>query len=261
MRNERRNRFPACDSFPRLTERVLVLDAPRRDALHDLSSPIPGPSTHVATPSPALHTAQPMRAHSQDGEGDEALMLAYARGAAHAFDALYARHRNGVYRYLLRHCGSAAVADELFQDVWMNVIRARAAYAPSARFATWLYTLAHHRIVDHWRATGHATTISVDADEATSAAVESLAASRIDEPDVQAGNREVASRLHAALAALPPVQRDAFLLQHESGLSLADIAQMTDVGVETVKSRVRYAVAKLRAALSEFHEGAANERR
>lgn len=237
---------------------MLVLDAPREDALHDLTSPTSDLSTHVATPSATLHTAQPMRPRSPDSEGDEALMLAYARGAAHAFDALYARHRSGVYRYLLRQCGRAAIADELFQDVWMNVIRARAAYAPSARFATWLYTLAHHRIVDHWRATGQSTTISVDADEATSAAVESLAASRIDEPDVQAGNREVATRLHAALAALPPVQRDAFLLQHESGLSLADIAQMTDVGVETVKSRLRYAVAKLRSALSEFREGAAD---
>ena len=202
-----------------------------------------------------------MRARSpDDDEADEALMLAYARGTAHAFDALYARHRNGVYRYLLRHCGSAGIADELFQDVWMNVIRARGAYAPSARFATWLYTLAHHRLVDHWRATGQSTTISADADEAASAAVASVAASRIDEPEVQAGNREVATRLHAALAALPPMQRDAFLLQHESGLSLAEIAGMTGAGVETVKSRLRYAVAKLRTALSEFREGAADER-
>jgi len=89
-------------------------------------------------------------------------MLAYARGEAAAFDILYARHKGGVYRYLLRHCGNTGIADELFQDIWMNVIRARAAYAPTARFATWLYTLAHHRIVDHWRAHGTAALVSVD---------------------------------------------------------------------------------------------------
>ena len=72
-------------------------------------------------------------------------MLSYASGDAAAFDALYARHKGGVYRYLLRHCGNAGTADELFQDIWMNVIRVRATYTPSAKFATWLYTLAHNR--------------------------------------------------------------------------------------------------------------------
>ena len=86
---------------------------------------------------------------------DEDLMLAYAAGDAAAFDALYARHKGGVYRYLLRHCGHAGVADELFQDVWMNVIRARARYVPSAKLTTWLYRIAHNRLIDHWRATGH----------------------------------------------------------------------------------------------------------
>jgi RNA polymerase sigma-70 factor, ECF subfamily len=201
-----------------------------------------------------------MRTPCPDDECDEAVMLAYAHGTAAAFNVLYGRHRSGVYRYLLRHCGNAGTADELFQDVWMNVIRVRTTYRPTARFATWLYTLAHHRLVDHWRATGQAMTISTDADEAADDAMRALAASRIDEPETQAGNREVASRLRAALAALPPVQRDAFLLQQESGLSLAEIGEMTGVGVETVKSRLRYAVARLRTALSKFHEGASDER-
>jgi RNA polymerase sigma-70 factor (ECF subfamily) len=188
-------------------------------------------------------------------ERDEVLMLAYARGDAGAFDALYARHRNGVYRYLLRHCGNAGTADELFQDVWMNVIRVRATYAPSARFATWLYTFAHHRIVDHWRATGQAALVSIDGDGTVHDAVNAVPAGRGDQPDVRAGSREVAARLRSALAALPPVQRDAFLLQQESGLSLAEIAGLTGAGVETVKSRLRYALARLRAELAELREG------
>ncbi len=183
-------------------------------------------------------------------------MLAYAHGEAAAFDVLYARHKGGVYRYLLRHCGNAATADEMFQDIWMNVIRVRSAYAPTAKFATWLYTLAHHRIVDHWRASGHVMLTSIDDDEPSRDAVNALQVARSDEPDAQADNRELAVRLRTALAALPPVQRDAFLLQQESGMSLAEISELTGVGAETVKSRLRYATARLRADLRELREGA-----
>ena len=181
-------------------------------------------------------------------------MLAYARGEAAAFDALYARHKGGVYRYLLRHCGNAGSADELFQDVWMNVIRVRATYAPTAKFATWLYTLAHNRIVDHWRASGRARLVSIDddRDDAPAAAIESLPGARTEEPEIRAASSEVGERIAAALSALPGEQRDAFLLQYEGGLSLAEIAAITGAGEETVKSRLRYASAKLRAALKDF---------
>jgi RNA polymerase sigma-70 factor (ECF subfamily) len=189
-------------------------------------------------------------------ETDEALMIAYARGDALAFEALYARHRNGVYRYLLRHCGDAASAEELFQDVWTNVIRARARYAPAGRFASWLYTLAHHRIVDHWRASGQATFVPIDDDDVEQASPAMPLQSRRDhEPDAQASRREAGTRLRTAVSALPPAQRDAFLLQHEAGLSLAEIAQLTGVGTETVKSRLRYAVARLRSELRFLREG------
>ena len=197
-----------------------------------------------------------MPASRNDAARDEDLMLAYARGEAAAFDVLYARHKGGVYRYLVRNCGDAGTADELFQDIWMNVIRVRATYAPTAKFATWLYTLAHHRLVDHWRTSGQATLVSVDDDddESTRAAVDALPAAHADEPDARAGRREMSTRIQAALAALPPAQRDAFLLQHESGMSLAEIAVLTGVGMETVKSRLRYAIAKLRMELREEFE-------
>jgi RNA polymerase sigma-70 factor, ECF subfamily len=189
-------------------------------------------------------------------DSDEALMLSYAAGRVAAFDTLYARHKGGVYRYLLRHCGNAGIADELFQDVWMNAIRARDRYAPTAKFTTWLYTLAHHRLVDHWRANGQVKFASIDDedDEATRAAVEALPGSRREEPEARAESRQLRERLHAALAALPAAQRDAFLLQQEGGLSLAEIAETTGVGLETVKSRLRYAVAKLRGELKSLRE-------
>ncbi len=179
-------------------------------------------------------------------------MLAYAAGDAAAFDALYARHRGGVYRYLLRHCGVPATADELFQDVWMNVIRARAAYAPSAKFTTWLYRIAHNRLVDHWRASGSVALVATGSEEDDDDPLDAVPGPRTDEPDVRAGARETAARLDAALARLPAAQRDAFLLHQEGGLALADIAALTGEGIETVKSRIRYALTKLRAALGDL---------
>ena len=176
-------------------------------------------------------------------------MLAYAAGNAAAFDTLYARHKGGVYRYMLRHCGNAGIADELFQDVWMNAIRARASYAPTAKFTTWLYTLAHHRLVDHWRASGQVE-LRVDRRRGRRRARAASKRSRLARRRARGARRSptrsgVAS--HAALAALPAVQREAFLLQQEAGMSLAEIAELTGAGEETVKSRLRYATAKLRA--------------
>jgi len=180
-------------------------------------------------------------------------MLAYAAGDIAAFDALYARHKGGVYRYLLRQCRQSGVADELFQDVWLNLIRARSSYAPTAKFTTWLYRLAHNRLIDHYRASGHLTLVSAD-DEAHEDAIAALPGARSDDPRVRAENRELGERLRAAVAALPPAQREAFLLQQEGGLSLAEIAAVTGVGTETVKSRLRYALAKLRGDLVDLDD-------
>jgi RNA polymerase sigma-70 factor (ECF subfamily) len=183
---------------------------------------------------------------------DEDLMLAYAAGDASAFDALYSRHKGGVYRYILRQCGHAGVADELFQDVWMNLIRARTSYAPSAKFTTWLYRIAHNRLIDHWRATGHVEFVTAAPDDDGEDPLDAIPGAHDDEPEVRAGVRELSVRLHAALAKLPAAQREAFLLHQEGGLELAEIAALTGAGVETVKSRLRYALAKLRAELEDL---------
>ena len=189
---------------------------------------------------------------------DEDLMLAYAAGDAAAFDTLYARHRGGIYRYLLRQCRHAGAVDELFQDVWMNLIRARASYAATAKFTTYLYRLAHNRLIDYYRANAQVTLVSAD-DEAYEDIVVSLPAQSSAQPERRAQNRELGERLKAAVTALPPAQREAFLLQHEGGLSLSEIADLTGVGVETVKSRLRYAMNKLRGDLSDLRETGASQ--
>jgi RNA polymerase sigma-70 factor, ECF subfamily len=191
------------------------------------------------------HPAMPADADASD----EALMLRYRDGDAGAFDALYARHRGGVYRYLLRQCRNAALADELFQDVWMNLIRARAGYTVQAKFATYLYRIAHNRLMDHFRRNDAA---SLSLDDESGAPVEDPVAPRSAEPDASAAGREQAAQLLALLDALPPEQREAFVLQQEGGLSIEEIATTTGVTRETAKSRLRYALVKLRQGMQAW---------
>jgi RNA polymerase sigma-70 factor (ECF subfamily) len=180
------------------------------------------------------------------GATDEQLMLAYRAGDAESFDLLYMRHKGGVYRYLRRLTGNAAAADELFQDVWLRVIDARNRYAPRARFATWLYTIAHNRLMDHFRA--ERRTRSTSPDDPDEDPIAALAADD-PPPEDSLARKQEAARLLAALAALPEAQREAFLLQQEGELSVDEIAVATGVSRETAKSRLRYALAKLRASL------------
>ena len=176
---------------------------------------------------------------------DEALMAAWAGGDADAFAPLYARHRTRLYRFLLRQLRDPALADELFQDVWQKVIAARAAWRPDAAFSTWLFRIAHNRLTDHWRAQKHRPAAPSDTDER---------AERIPDPatpERQLSEFEQRRRLQLAMAELPEDQREVLLLRLEQELTLEEIGEITGVGRETVKSRLRYAMDKLRARLSE----------
>jgi RNA polymerase sigma-70 factor, ECF subfamily len=186
---------------------------------------------------------------------DEALMCAYGQGDERAFETLYARHKRATYRYFLRHTASdAATADELHQDLWLRVIGARERYEAQAKFSTWLYTLARHRMVDHWRSRHGVSLASFEEDGIVMQAEESVAASRDanDDPLHASIDAETCNRLVAALAEVPTLQRDAFLLHVEGGLSLDEIASLTATSGETVKSRLRYAYRRLRDTLEDL---------
>ena len=174
---------------------------------------------------------------------DSALMLRYKDGDTAAFEVLYRRHNGPLYRYLLRLSLNRATAEDLFQEVWSKIIRSRHSYRATAKFSTFLYRVAHNCFIDHVRRNKrHASNTPLDPDNA---------ASPSDEPDVTAEKELARRRLIAALTALPDEQRDVFLLHEEAGLSLDIIAQVTGVSRETAKSRLRYAVKKLKAAIIE----------
>lgn len=213
-------------------------------------SPSSEPPRRGAIASIAQLSASVTVVRSEDSDSDEALMAAYCQGDEAAFERLYRRHRNGLYRYLLRQCAVASVAEELFQDVWLGVIRARRQYVAEARFTTYIYRVAHNRLVDHYRRSVHrpsAPRLEEDGDPADDIPAEADA-----QPEVRFEAAEQIERFRALLAALPEAQREAFVLHVEAGLTVAEIATVTGVHAETAKSRLRYAVARLRRGMLEL---------
>jgi RNA polymerase sigma-70 factor (ECF subfamily) len=174
---------------------------------------------------------------------DSALMLRYRDGDIAAFETLYKRHKDPVYRYLLRLSGHPATAEDVFQEAWGKIIRAREAYRPTAKFTTFLYRVAHNCFIDHLRRNQrHAASAPFDPE------VHRDPGETLETATERSLARE---RLEKALADLPDEQRDAFLLHEEGGLTVDQIAAVTDCNRETAKSRLRYAVRKLRAAIDE----------
>jgi RNA polymerase sigma-70 factor, ECF subfamily len=179
---------------------------------------------------------------------DATLMLRYRDGDARAFELLYERHKGPLYRYLQRMCGRREVADDLFQEVWSKVIASRSRYEVRAQFNTFLFRIAHNCAVDYFRRSGRPhESAAQDVDEIA----EEIGAAEHERPDAALSEEQVRSDFRRALAELPPEQRDVFVLYEESGLTLEEIGRITGVAMETAKSRLRYAVGKLRTALRQ----------
>lgn len=174
---------------------------------------------------------------------DSALMLRYRDGDVAAFEVLYRRHKDPLFRYLLRLCRQPAAAEDVFQEVWSKIIRSRDNYRPTAKFTTFLYHVAHNCFIDYLRRSKrHADTADIEPDTQPDCA---------ERPEMLVERHLARRRLDTALQALPDEQRDVFLLHEEAGLNLDEIAAVTDCKRETAKSRLRYAVRKLRAAIDE----------
>jgi RNA polymerase sigma-70 factor, ECF subfamily len=177
---------------------------------------------------------------------DSTLMLRYRDGDMRAFEILYARYKGPLYRYLQRLCRDPEVANDLFQEVWGKVIASRERYEVRAQFNTFLFRIAHNCAIDYFRRTGRVPAAALaDVNELE----EILPASEADLPETRLSEMQVKAAFKQALDSLPAEQRDVFVLYEESGLSLEEIGKITGVAMETAKSRLRYAVTKLRAAL------------
>ena len=174
------------------------------------------------------------------GMTDEKLMQRYAKGDAKAFDQLYARHRAPLYRYFIRGVNNPATANDLYQGAWEKIIKARGKYRPAAPFKMWMYRIAHNHLVDHYRRTRPEDSVEPDTLSDTQA-----------DPSQGVIDSEQSELLRTGISALPMEQRNTLLLQLETGLKIEEIARVTGVGRETVKSRLRYAVNYLKRSLVE----------
>ena len=177
--------------------------------------------------------------------GDEVLMKAYANGDMAAFECLYDRHRGPLYRYILRQAGDAATANDLYQGSWEKIIRARESYTASAPFKAWMYRIARNHIVDHFRRSRPTRNLAPDTLQDDGPGPEQVLI-----------GEQAATGLAAAVSGLPAEQREALLLKLEAGLDLLTIAEITGVSPETAKSRLRYAVGKLKKSMGSMQNGA-----
>ena len=179
----------------------------------------------------------------QSAPEDSALMLRYKDGDTAAFEILYNRHSTALYRYLLRLCRHRQAAEDVFQDTWNKIVRARHRYRPTAKFRTFLFRVAHNCFIDHLRRNKrHDAATTGDPD---------IYVSDEELPEISAEKSMARRRLEDALGTLPEEQRDVFLLHEEGGLSIEQIASVTGVNRETAKSRLRYAVKKLRLVIGQ----------
>lgn len=214
----------------------------------DPSCAPPTPASRARRATLAVSTNEPATVARMDEPEDAELMRRYAGGDARAFERLYARHRGALHRFLVRQTRDAEFAGDLFQETWSKVIAYRDRYEQRARFRTFLFHVARNCWLDALRARGRDVTwaaATIEPDDAV------LADPHARGPEQLAAGAAAAERLRAALAALPDAQREAFLLHEEAGLTIDEVASVTGVGAETAKSRVRYALAKLRAALAD----------
>ena len=207
---------------------------------------VTAPMLRQATPALSQSACLAYAPRMKHRPEDSALMLRYRDGDVAAFETLYRRHNDALFRYLLRLCRQRAAAEDVFQEVWGKIIKSRDSYRPTAKFTTFLYHVAHNCFVDHIRRNKrHGNTADIEPDSQPDGG---------DSPELLTEKSLARRKLDAALGSLPDEQRDVFLLYEEAGLGLDEIATITDCKRETAKSRLRYAVRKLREALDETPE-------
>ena len=172
---------------------------------------------------------------------DEDLLTSYCNGDASAFDTLYLQHKDALYRFILRQCNNATnITDEIFQEVWISVINNKQQFRNESKFSTWLYQIARNKLIDNSR-----KSIVRNENKHDSFEAESMKSNN-PEPDTKTQLEKCIELLQALVLQLPDEQKEAFVLKHDTNKSIEDLAAITETSHETFKSRLRYAMKKLR---------------
>lgn len=192
---------------------------------------------------------------------DEALMLRYQGGDRSAFAQLVRRHKTPVFNFVLRHIRTSSLAEDLTQDVFVRVVQSAAEFRHSARFSTWVYTIARNLCIDQLRKAQLRRHPSLDqpsgpgSDEEGPTLGERMADDHPDRTvDRAAIGRELSGHIKVAVDSLPEDQREVFLLREIANIPFKEIAVMIGIPENTVKSRMRYALERLQRALGEYED-------
>lgn len=199
----------------------------------------------------------PGRELLEEERSDEDLMLAFGAGEAAAFELLVTRHKRGLYNFLLRSVHNQSRAEELLQEVFLRVTRAKGRYQRTARFTTWIYTIARNLCVDESRRQKFRRTIPLEAKRrgrGEDSGLSILDVTQASEVALDAASEapKIRARVAAAIENLPDDQREVFMMRQFGGLSFKQIGEAVGAPENTVKSRMRYALEKLRGDLQDI---------
>jgi len=200
-----------------------------------------------------------MASISREELTDEVLMMRFQGGDRAAFAGLVRRHKTAIYNFILRQVRMRSVAEDLAQDVFVKIVQNAADFKHEARFTTWAYTIARNVCIDHLRKMSLRRHPSLDQGSGEDGDGPTLGERTADPAPRAAVDRtaigtEVGERITRAVEELPPEQREVFLLRELGNVPFKDIAQMTGVPENTVKSRMRYALERLQEALAEYED-------
>jgi RNA polymerase sigma-70 factor (ECF subfamily) len=187
-------------------------------------------------------------------------MVRFQRGDRTAFTTLVRRHQTPLFNFALRQLGARSVAEEVVQDAFVRVVQSASDFKHEARFTTWVYTILRNLCIDQLRRRAHRRHPSLDEPRSSSGGeeggptlLEQTADSRAS-VERHATGTEIKERIARAVETLPDEQREVFLLREVSNLPFKEIAVVTGVPENTVKSRMRYALERLQQALCDYEE-------
>jgi RNA polymerase sigma-70 factor (ECF subfamily) len=196
---------------------------------------------------------------SREAVTDEVLMMRFQGGDRAAFAGLVRRHKTAIYNFILRQVRGPSVAEDLVQDVFVKIVQSASDFKHEARFTTWAYAIARNVCVDHLRKMSLRRHPSLDQPSGEAGDGPTLGERTADPTPGAAVDRtaigsEMAQLIVRAVEGLPPDQREVFLLREIGNVPFKDIAQITGVPENTVKSRMRYALERLQETLSEYED-------
>lgn len=168
-------------------------------------------------------------------------------GDQSAFEQLYHRHKDPLYRFICRQCHDAEQAQDIVQDVWLSIHKACDGYIPTAKFTTWIYRIAHNRLIDHYRRSQKGLPISYDDENLSEQQLQNI--DKRNTPEQLVESAQQSEQLLYVIANLQEAQREVALLHFEMGFNVGEIANITQTNPETAKSRLRYALKKIRQQL------------